>query len=329
MVPLDVAEHPWSLSKLPPRTILIAFSRRDVLRLKYHLQHMGRSVAVVYGALPPEVRLKQAERFANEEVEICVATDAVGMGLNLPADHVVFSTLTKFDGKQQRRIETNELQQIGGRAGRYGFSERGYVGAIDRPLLDTIRRLISRPIPDIKVARLAPRIDEIELLEGDLAQRLMIWQELNAIPDDLKDILTSTDMADRIELSRLLSYEDLVKLGVESAVLLVSAPVRQESQEYWVECATAILRDQELPLPPPSPREISEGFSLKRAEMVMACIDIYLWLGYRRPFQHVVHDTQPVIQQRDALIRDMDIALLKKFNPNTTRFHPDDWYDQL
>ncbi|MBZ0310706.1 MAG: hypothetical protein K8I82_31905, partial [Anaerolineae bacterium] len=210
-----------------------------------------------------------------------------------------------------------ELQQIGGRAGRYGLSESGLVGGVDKPTLETIRRLINEKVPDLTVARLAPRTDEIQLLEGDLAQRLMSWQQLNAIPDSLRHILTSTDMVDRLELAKLLSYDDLMKLGVERALLLVSAPVRTESQEYWVECATAILRDEHLPPPPPSPRVISEGDSLRYAEEVISCIDVYLWLAYRQPFQHLVEDSEPVIKQRESLTYEMDLALMKKFNPTS------------
>lgn len=317
LVPLEVCQRPWRLEELPPRTILIAFTRADVLRLKYILQHMGRSVSVVYGALPPEVRLKQAQRFADGTAEICVATDAVGMGLNLPADNVVFSTLTKFDGRQERRISVNELQQIAGRAGRYGLSERGFVNGIDQPMLDTIRKLMHQTVPDLEIGRIAPRTDEIELLEGDLSQRLITWRQLNAIPDELRSILTSTELDDRIELAKFLSYEDLVKLGVEKALTLVTAPTRAESQEYWVDCATAILRDEPLPLPPPPPITITEGKTLKHAEAVLACMDVYLWLGYRQPFQHLVENPQAIIEQRNELIREMDLALMRKFNPTS------------
>ena len=88
LTPIKVADHHWRLSELPPKTILVAFSRRMVLGLKTQLEDMGRDVSVIYGALPPEVRRKQAERFAGGETDICIATDAVGMGLNLPADQI-------------------------------------------------------------------------------------------------------------------------------------------------------------------------------------------------------------------------------------------------
>jgi ATP-dependent RNA helicase SUPV3L1/SUV3 len=330
LVPLEVAAEPWSLENLPERTILIAFTRRDVLELKHRLQELGRQVSVVYGALPPEVRLKQAQRFEAGDSEICVATDAVGMGLNLPADNVVFSTLTKFDGFEQRRLRAGELQQIGGRAGRYGLAEIGYVNGVDWNILKDIRRLMNQDVPDVKVARLAPRTDEIELLEGDLAARLTTWQQLNAIPEDLRNILTSTELTDRIDLAQFLSYNDFTQLGVDRALTLVSAPTRKDSREYWVECATAILRNEPLPLPPSPPTVIQEGYSLKQAEMVIACIDVYLWLGYRQPFQQHVADPEPIIRLREELTREIDLALMRRFDPNVSRRRSRKggwWYD--
>ncbi len=78
-----------------------------VLHLKSELEHLKRSVSVVYGALPPEVRRKQADRFANGETEICIATDAVGMGLNLPADYVCFYEAEKYDWESIRQLNTS------------------------------------------------------------------------------------------------------------------------------------------------------------------------------------------------------------------------------
>src|SRR5205814_4964475 len=102
LAPIELAKDPWSLELMPNRTILVAFSRRVVLSLKTELEMLKRKVSVVYGNLPPEVRRRQADRFAEGKTEICVATDAVGMGLNLPADYVCFFETEKFDGKMMR-----------------------------------------------------------------------------------------------------------------------------------------------------------------------------------------------------------------------------------
>ncbi len=83
----------------------------------------GRRVAVVYGALSPEVRRAEAARFNRGEADILVATDAIGMGLNLSIRRVIFSALKKYDGRQSRDLLPQEVKQIGGRAGRYGHHE--------------------------------------------------------------------------------------------------------------------------------------------------------------------------------------------------------------
>jgi ATP-dependent RNA helicase SUPV3L1/SUV3 len=85
---------------------------------------------VVYGALPPEVRRNEAERFATGQSHVLVATDAIGMGLNLPIQRVLFSTMSKYDGVADRPLNESEVHQIAGRAGRYGIHEEGFVGVL-------------------------------------------------------------------------------------------------------------------------------------------------------------------------------------------------------
>lgn len=122
--------HPVPLDALKLGDAVVAFSRRDVLQLRDQISAAGHPVSVIYGALPPEVRRREAERFASGESHIMVATDAIGMGLNLPIRRVLFSTLTKFDGQTDRELDTSEVHQIAGRAGRFGIHEEGFVGVL-------------------------------------------------------------------------------------------------------------------------------------------------------------------------------------------------------
>ncbi len=121
---------PVPLNALHKGDAIVAFSRREVLMLRDQVADQGKSVSVIYGALPPEVRRREAERFATGETQILIATDAIGMGLNLPIKRVLFSTLTKFDGVADRLLEVTEVHQIAGRAGRYGLHEEGYTGVL-------------------------------------------------------------------------------------------------------------------------------------------------------------------------------------------------------
>ncbi|WP_338664909.1 helicase-related protein [Pararoseomonas sp. SCSIO 73927] len=121
MGPLAAAPTPVPLSEVGRGDAVIAFSRREVFALRAELMRRGRSVAVIYGALGPTVRRAEARRFRDGEAEVLVATDAIGMGLNIgPLRRVVFSALTKYDGKEDRPLTAQEIKQIGGRAGRFG-----------------------------------------------------------------------------------------------------------------------------------------------------------------------------------------------------------------
>ena len=110
---------PRKLSRLPPRSAVVAFSSEAVYAVAEMLRRFRGGAAVVMGALSPETRNKQVELFQNGEVDYIVATDAIGMGLNLDVNHVAFAGLTKFDGVRMRRLHPAEMAQIAGRAGRH------------------------------------------------------------------------------------------------------------------------------------------------------------------------------------------------------------------
>ncbi len=110
---------PRKLSRLPPRSAIVAFSAEQVYAVAEMLRRFRGGSAVVMGALSPETRNKQVELFQSGEVDYIVATDAIGMGLNLDINHVAFAALKKFDGIRQRRLIPAEMAQIAGRAGRH------------------------------------------------------------------------------------------------------------------------------------------------------------------------------------------------------------------
>jgi len=107
------------LSRIPPRSAIVAFSAEQVYAVAEMLRRFRGGAAVVMGALSPETRNRQVALYQSGEVDYLVATDAIGMGLNLDLDHVAFAGLSKFDGQRQRRLTTAEMAQIAGRAGRH------------------------------------------------------------------------------------------------------------------------------------------------------------------------------------------------------------------
>jgi len=127
---VQLLPNPVPVAALQLGDAVVAFSRRDVLMLRDQIAAAGHPVSVIYGALPPEVRRREAERFAEGASHILVATDAIGMGLNLPIRRVLFSTMSKFDGVNDRPLGEGEVHQIAGRAGRFGIHEEGFVGVL-------------------------------------------------------------------------------------------------------------------------------------------------------------------------------------------------------
>jgi ATP-dependent RNA helicase SUPV3L1/SUV3 len=107
------------LARLPRRSAIVAFSANEVYALAEAVRRQRGGAAVVLGALSPRTRNAQVAMFEAGEVDYLVATDAIGMGLNLGVDHVAFASLDKFDGKRHRPLTAGEVAQIAGRAGRH------------------------------------------------------------------------------------------------------------------------------------------------------------------------------------------------------------------
>src|SRR5579862_6785224 len=110
---------PKKITRLPPRSAVVAFAVADVFALGELMRRQRGGTAVVLGALSPRAPNAQVGLFQSGEVDYLVATDAIGMGLNMDLDHVAFAKLVKFDGTQPRRLTAPEIAQIAGRAGRH------------------------------------------------------------------------------------------------------------------------------------------------------------------------------------------------------------------
>ncbi|NDV01923.1 helicase-related protein [Pseudoroseicyclus tamaricis] len=144
------------LSRMPERSAIVGFSVDNVYAIAELLRRVRGGAAVVMGALSPRTRNAQVEMYQNGDVDYLVATDAIGMGLNLDINHVAFSGLTKFDGHRMRPLAADELAQIAGRAGRHQrpgtFGTTGeaqplepeVVEAIEEHRFSPVRRLMWR-----------------------------------------------------------------------------------------------------------------------------------------------------------------------------------------
>lgn len=176
------------LSRLPKRSVVVAFSAEEVYAVAEMLRRLRGGAAVVMGALSPRTRNAQVAMFQAGEVDYLVATDAIGMGLNMDVNHVAFASLNKFDGRRQRRLTVAEMAQIAGRAGRHqrdgtfgALTEEG-PGAFTPEEIEAIERHRFPRIEQLYWREGAPDLSTIDTLVEDLEQRPRLPQ-LRAAPE--------------------------------------------------------------------------------------------------------------------------------------------------
>ena len=150
------------LSRLPKRSAIVAFSAEEVYAVAEMLRRARGGAAVVMGALSPRTRNAQVAMYQAGEVDYLVATDAIGMGLNMDVAHVAFASLSKFDGKRQRRLTLSEMAQIAGRAGRHQKDGTfGSLGSAEGP-----GAFLPEEIEAIEEHRF-PRLESLYWRDGD------------------------------------------------------------------------------------------------------------------------------------------------------------------
>ena len=139
------------ISRLERKSALIAFSVEEVYAIAELVRRQKGGAAVIMGSLSPKTRNSQVEIYQSGDVDYLVATDAIGMGLNMDIEQVSFSSLKKFDGKKIRRLRTTEISQIAGRAGRYKVDGSfGVTGGCENLQSDEIERIESHKLDEIK-----------------------------------------------------------------------------------------------------------------------------------------------------------------------------------
>lgn len=292
---LEVLKKPMgNLKNLEPGTAVIAFSRRGVLALKKELEDVGKRVSVLYGNLSPGVRREEAKRFRSGETDILVATDCIGMGLNLPIKTVVFSETTKFDGKEMRELSIQEVKQIAGRAGRYGKFECGYVGVMN-PRCHTLvnENIRVQPLPILDSCFVRPTQSQLEVLCDQLGgpnikNAISLFSQLSQANSTIacSDLSEMIGLAERIEM-----IEPLSRLSFKDKYLFICAPVSVTDtiiQEY-INWLVSYSKDMPVELNDGKYRNyISQGSTtedsiLNDAEICVKVLTLYHWLARKRP----------------------------------------------
>ncbi|EHL98863.1 helicase protein [Acetobacteraceae bacterium AT-5844] len=312
--PLRAATNPVRLADLRPGDALIAFSRRDVLDMRAELVRRGRRVAVIYGALSPEVRRAEAARFRNGEADIVVATDAIGMGLNLPIRRVIFTTLKKFDGEARRDLNAQEIKQIGGRAGRYGKFEEGVVSVLaGAGSPDFVRHMLNAPPQPPEELR--PLVQPDADIIANVAAEIGSDSLFGVLARIRRAVLRLDDpnyrLADLTQAQSIASAIDGVGLSLMDRWTYAMCPVDERDNgitrlaRWAVDHAAgrAVIPPSAGRLPPP---EQATGEELQRGEKVHKRLVAWRWLALRFPVAYPDFDRAEVETARlDRWIEDV------------------------
>ncbi|HVV64187.1 MAG TPA: helicase-related protein [Rhizomicrobium sp.] len=161
---------PKKLTRLPRRSAIVGFSAEDVYGIAELVRRQRGGAAVVLGALSPRTRNAQVALYQNGDVDFLVATDAIGMGLNMDVDHVAFAALEKFDGVSIRPLRPEEVGQIAGRAGRHmNDGTFGVTAEAEAPDEETIRRVESHRYDPVRVLQWRNSALDFRSLDGLIA----------------------------------------------------------------------------------------------------------------------------------------------------------------
>ena len=302
--PLHIHDGLKKFKELKAGDCVVVFSRKNALEMKNAIEASGKKCSVIYGNLSPDVRRSEANKFKSGENPILVATDAIGMGLNLPISRLFFSTLEKFDGIESRYLNVSEIKQIAGRAGRYGFAEFGEVGLLmndshhDRTLLHKAVYGGYEMAEDTRVP-IAPNLKQIETIcatigKDDLYAALIFFKEKMVKGHDL---YKTANLEDMIEIASLLKNK---KLDLANGLHYSCVPIDTNSETHmkhffkWVNSHIAGREITAPTLPDVVELEKNDSYSLYEAENYVKLCMAYRWLHYKYPETYL--DIEEVIE---------------------------------
>ena len=312
--PLELMQSVTPMSEIKPQSAIVAFSRADVLKLRNKLAKTYR-VSVVYGNLSPEVRREEARRFREGETELLIATDAIAMGLNLPITTLLFYKSSKFDGERRRTLYPSEIHQISGRAGRFGYSEKGFVGALDGHVLKDIQKGYNKPDRAIKIPfNVMANLEHIKLI-GSILEEESLVAILNFFVENMRFTgpFRASNLEGMVESAKIVDKYPLSlsqKYHLSVAPITTSSPYILERFERYVHL---MAEGKEVSYIPP---KLSSSYATTMQELLDAEdwvkeISLYLWLSYR--FESAYPDSKKAREYRSKINTFIEDSLKKSY----------------
>ncbi|WP_338754426.1 helicase-related protein [Bacillus sp. FJAT-52991] len=274
-LPLQVEPKPFKLSKVEPGDALVCFSRREVLETAASLKRNKHSVSMIYGSMPPETRKKQMQQFMKGETKVIVSTDAIGMGVNLPIRRIVFLKNEKFDGTRRRRLTSQEVKQIAGRAGRKGMYPVGKVAfTADIKRMANLLEQQDKPVSSFAIAPTPSMFERFQTYDRHLGTFFELWEKFKSPKGTKKSALIQEQelysLVENSEIEARLSMTDLY-----SFLHLPFSTKDSGLTKQWLLTMKAIVEGTELPEPK------WKTSSLEELELAYKAIGLHLLFLYK------------------------------------------------
>ena len=320
------------IENIQPGDCIVCFNKKDIYYISRQLELRGVEVAVIYGSLPPNTKIAMAAKFNDpqDSCKVMVATDAVGMGLNLNVRWIVFFSIHKIqmtsDGEKEIDLVTvSQAKQIAGRAGRYGTAwDTGYVTTYKQEDLAQLTKLLDDTPEEILQAGLHPTFEQLEdyayhLPKATLSNLVDIFISLSTLNNDmytlcyLEDFKFLADMIEHIKLPLKAKYTFCCAPINRKMPLLCTMFLKMARQYSKGELINFDWLCSQVGWPFSPPETILDLVTL---EQVHDSFDLFLWLSYRFPDMFVDVDTVRQVQQElDKVIEEgvnNIVELLKK-----------------
>lgn len=314
----DEPTKPGCYRSIQPGDCVVAFSRNDIFAIKREIeQSTNYKCCVIYGKLPPQTRADQARRFndPNSGYDILVASDAIGMGLNLNIKRVIFNSIFKYNGEKVVRLSHSEIKQISGRAGRRNSPyPHGEVTCRDPRDLQFINECLHSSIQHIEKAALLPTSSHIEVFRdgleaygvGDNSVYLhKILKQFSAMATVKGDFF----LGRQSEMQMIAKQLKQVPLSLKDAYTLCQSPCSEASMPLLQNFAQKLSRGEICGLPSRAVAKPAKSFDdLTYLCNLYADADLFLWLQFKFPPSNAV-EHQAALARKESVLTFINEAL--------------------
>jgi ATP-dependent RNA helicase SUPV3L1/SUV3 len=316
-----------NVESIPENSAIVCFSKKRILELKNKYEkETGKHCSVIFGALSPETRKEEARRFREGETKVVFATDAIGLGLNLPIENVFFDSLQKFNGQISDIIDSSLAKQIVGRAGRYGFYNTGFYGVFGNNNTQLLDKLLKSKYPKHEnnfyykipfvvfqeISEILNTTDSYSIIKRFV--QLYDFVEPNFIKMDYSELLFKADVIEA-ELRKVNSDKNILTLYEKYKLIFSPLDVNNEDMKsffcYLIKNKVLKLKDfifeKELKSEIKSIKTLED---LNHVEYKLSKLESYNWLSFN--FKDIFNIDSDKIKMEKSYLNTMVMFFLKE-----------------